>query len=65
MTGSARWPLPSHSLRGVFERFDPVQLTPVIIDLPQSGTEYPATFDAVAPFRSIHAHVSMHVDDLY
>ena len=38
---------------------------PLLVEVPRSGTLYPADFRASAPFDAIHAAVSMHVDALF
>jgi N-formylglutamate deformylase len=53
------------TLEGVYHREDPATPSPLVLDLPQSGTFYPAEFDSVAPLRALQRNVSMHVDGLY
>lgn len=54
-------------LPGVYTRRDPdaAAAVPVIFDIPRSGREYPADFDAQAGFGDLHSSVSKHLETLY
>ncbi|CAB3883661.1 hypothetical protein LMG26846_03635 [Achromobacter insuavis] len=54
-----------HELPGVFSRRDPLSSAPVVFDIPRSGREYPADFDASASFSDLHSSVSRHLERLY
>jgi N-formylglutamate deformylase len=56
-----------HELPGVFSRRDPdaASQLPVVFDIPRSGREYPADFDADIGFGDLHSSVSKHLDTLY
>ncbi len=55
-----------HELPGVFSRRDPdTGRAPVVFDIPRSGREYPADFQADAGFSDLHSSVSKHLEALY
>jgi N-formylglutamate deformylase len=55
-----------HVVPGVLLRREPVaQLSPVVFDIPRSGTQYPCHFRPTAAFDAVHQSVSMYVESLY
>ena len=53
-------------LAGVYTVRTPAQnLTPLLVEVPRSGREYPCDFRVAASFEVLHAYVSMYVEEIY
>ncbi len=53
-------------LPGVLHRRTPTDsATPLVFDIPRSGSDYPREFQSPAPFDAVRRSVSMYVQDLY
>ena len=51
---------------GVLRRLDPIRnASPVVFDVPRSGSDYPRRFRSPAPFDAVHRSISMYLEELY